>query len=767
MPLLWLSIAFLAGILLAGGLARPVLVWWLVAVAGVLTLLTEHFLLRSNPILKKARTALRFPVGLLFILLALGGLRYQAGQLKVSDTTLAYYNDSGSYTITARVSTPPDRRADAVYMELSVIELEDPRTTDPLLAVKRISGNARARFAAGTDWQVGDVLRFNAEPRTPADEAHFSYKDYLERQHIASVIYYPQRVKLVGVDRGAWFNRGLESARQRARQVLFVQYPQPESGLLAGILLGLDQDLPRGVEKAYPQTGTAHIIAISGFNMAVLAFILMWVFNRLFNRYWAAGLAALLIVLYALFVGGSPSVVRAAVMAVSSFGGHLIGRRQAGLNALGFTAALMCLANPYLPWEMSFQLSFAATLGLVLFAEPLRQWALRVLQARLPEEQALKFGAPLSEYFLYTLAAQVVTLPLIAWHFGRISLTSIVANPLILPAQPPLLVLSGVSAIAGAFLPMAGKVLALFAWPLAAYSNRVVALLARVSAASLLVNRSTALWLMIFVTIFVLLFVLRGFFKKIFKGNSYWLFFLLILGCFSVWSMVLHRPDGRLHLDLVRAGDETVLTLCSPGGRVLVFDPGENANELAAAIDGSLSPWAYRLDEVWLTHPAPSRRLELLDERVPLKSVVLAPAVYQAGADRKPFSVPEGIGVVKLKSGGGLGYSEKLDIHIVAESPSATALLITYGQVRVLIPGGVDYAVIKEISPEALRDLSVIVMGEEDISYIPPRVWQALMPTAILWNSTAVSPVESWLSLEGGEVVSLASDGVELYLEGR
>ena len=110
MPLLWLSAAFLAGILLSGALALPSLPWELAAAAGVLFILAERFLLKSNPILNKARDALRFPAGLLLVLLALGGLRYLAGQPKVAEDSLAYYNDRGTYTITARVSAPPDRR---------------------------------------------------------------------------------------------------------------------------------------------------------------------------------------------------------------------------------------------------------------------------------------------------------------------------------------------------------------------------------------------------------------------------------------------------------------------------------------------------------------------------------------------------------------------------------------------------------------------------------------------------------------------------------
>lgn len=213
----------------------------------------------------------------------------------------------------------------------------------------------------------------------------------------------------------------------------------------------------------------------------------------------------------------------------------------------------------------------------------------------------------------------------------------------------------------------------------------------------------------------------------------------------------------------MRAGDESALVLRTPDGQTLVFDPDRNVNELSAAVSSSLSPWAFRIDTVWLTHASLTSTLELLNERIPVTSVVLAPVVYQTGADRKPFTVPSGIEAVKLKSNDGLQYGTDLEIRIVAESPSATALLISYNKMKVLVPGGVDFALIKETTPDALRDLSIIVVGEDDISYIPPRVWQALEPTAIAWNSTAVSPVVGWLSLDGGEVVSLVSDGSDFY----
>jgi competence protein ComEC len=93
--------------------------------------------------------------------------------------------------------------------------------------------------------------------------------------------------------------------------------------LTAGNLLGNDNDLPAATKQAYQNTGTAHIIAISGFNMAILATLFLALFTQILNRYWAAILSALVLTLYTLFVEGSPSVVRAAIMAIMAFFGIL------------------------------------------------------------------------------------------------------------------------------------------------------------------------------------------------------------------------------------------------------------------------------------------------------------------------------------------------------------------------------------------------------------------------------------------------------------
>lgn len=764
MPLLWCSLSFLVGVLIAGAVSLPLPVWIAVGCLGIILSFSEKFFHLPVQTINRLRSVVPLAPGILLVFVALGGFRYLAGEIAISERSLAFYNDRGVYTIIARVSAPPDLREDAVYLDLGAIEIEDPRATDPLRSNRDITGNLRVRLPAYAEYRIGDILRFTGSPLTPGEDAHFSYKDYLARQHISTVMYYPRNIVVVDHIANGTIREWLEILRQQGKRVIFSQYPQPESGLLSGILLGLDKDLPGSLVRAYQQTGTAHIIAISGFNMGILALAFAWIFNRFMNRYWAALFTGIALIIYTILVGGSPSVVRASVMAVTALAGFLIGRRQSGINALGFTAALMCLVNPLLLWDVSFQLSFAATFGLVLFAEPLRTWLDSQLLARLAEDRAVKVSTPIYQYFLLTLAAQVMTIPIIAYHFGRISLSSLLANPLILPVQPPLLILGGVSVMIGGFVPVLGKAISLCVWPLAAYSNLVAHTLSRFQKMELSVNQSSALWLAVILGVFLLLFVFRKFLKKIFKSNFPWIIFFLLIGSVSVISIVFHRPDGQLHIDLLPSGEEAVLLMRTPAGQSLLFDPGKEVNELSSTVSPELSPWNYRIDAVWLSHRAVARNLSGLNERLPLRSVILPSVVYRAGADAKPLEVPNQITLVKLQPGSVVDYSQGLTVSVLAESHDSAAFLITHGSVKILIPNGVEFTLLNSTDPAALSGLSALVLNESDISYIPPRVWQQLSPGLVLWNSQSVIPFDTWLGPREEGRIKLVSDGRELLI---
>ncbi len=759
MPLLWLSVAFIAGVLLGQVLPLHWYAWSALALFAFGSIWLEKPLLSARPRWNSFRSRLPLPPGVLLAFIMLGALRFAASQPVFDASDLAWYNDRGEFTFTAVISAPPDRREDATYLEVSTVDLEDPLATDPALVIRPIHGKARVRLSAGANYQYGDLLLFTAAPLTPSDDSDFSYKEFLSRQGIYTAIYHPRNVQVVGQGRVSPLLLGLERLRQNARQVILRQFPQPESGLLEGILLGNDNDMPASLKRAYQSTGMTHIIAISGFNMAVIASLVLIIFSRLFNRYWSALLASIVLVIYAIFVGGSPSVVRAAVMAVSAFGGHLIGRQQSGGNALGFTAAGMCAINPGLLGDTSFQLSFAATLGLVLFASPMQAWATNLLKKCLPEGTVERFGPKLIEYTLFTLAAQVVTLPIIAMHFKRLSLSTLLANPLVLPVQPALLTLGGLSTIAGMILPEAGKLLSLLAWPLLKYTNLMVELLARVRAASLTLPPAALVWIAVFTVLFLILFLFRDYFMKLFKGKFVWLLFGLLLVAVSVWSIALHKPDGRLHLRVLRAGEGSVLVLQTPQGKTLVINPGKQVNELSAALGRDLSPWNYNIDEVWLTNRKSAGNLGALNERILVKKVLLTAPVYVTGAYDKPLILPEGMTKTKVKTMKAYTVEPGVTLTVVAEDGNSAALYLEYGSLRLLIPNGVDYALIREHSPAVLQSPTVLVLAPEDTSYIPTRVWTDLSPKVVVWNSVALSPDEEWSGVDVYDRVEVASDG--------
>jgi competence protein ComEC len=175
----------------------------------------------------------------------------------------------------------------------------------------------------------------------------------------------------------------------------------------------------------------------------------------------AGSLAALLgIAIYTVLVGASASVVRPALMAGLAALAQRLGRQGDALAGLGAAAVAMTAANPYTLWDVGFQLSFGATLGLVLYADPVKTAFVRSVSRWTTSERAAQLAGPFGEYALFTLAAQVTTLPLTAAYFHRLSLVSWIANPLVLPAQPAVMILGGLTALTGSIWLPLGRPLA-------------------------------------------------------------------------------------------------------------------------------------------------------------------------------------------------------------------------------------------------------------------------------------------------------------------
>ncbi|MFZ5887025.1 MAG: ComEC/Rec2 family competence protein, partial [Chloroflexota bacterium] len=410
-PLMWFSLAFLGGIVLGRLVSLPLWGWGLFALYFLLLAILARFL-----------PTFHFPLAtFIFILLiaaSLGAARYQFSVPRFDAFHIAFYNDRNyDLLITGYLIEPPDYRDTYTNLRIQVTKVD---TGDGDLEA---AGLLLVRVPANQIFEYGQMVRLRGKVKTPPENEDFSYREYLARQGIHS--YMPTAaVTVLPKQAGNPLLRALYAFKERSLTNIYRLFPDPEASLLAGILLGVDTGLTKELQQAFKNTGTAHIIAISGFNISIIAGIFITFFSRFLGERKGAALAVIAIVLYTALVGGDAAVVRAAIMGTLALLARQVGRRQVALNTLLAVALLMCLWNPRYVWDVGFQLSFFATLGLILYAQPFSEFANRIITRYLPSSTGERAAKLFSEFVLLTLAAQLTTLPIMAYHFQRISLVS-------------------------------------------------------------------------------------------------------------------------------------------------------------------------------------------------------------------------------------------------------------------------------------------------------------------------------------------------------
>ena len=596
LPFLWLSLAGLGGILLADWLAVPGWVWAVGSGLGLSVLILAKILPKSMGFTHRLRkwtgAAQRLPRAVLVMMFFLAAWRYAAYQPKITPNHAAYYNDRGRVELIGVVVEDPDLRDTSINLTL---EMESLRLLDEDKP-QEVTGLVLVQTMPGGDWAYGDRLVVRGSLQTPSESGDFSYRDYLARKRTLSLMSYVQ-VERIDTDAGNPLKAWLLSLRHRGYEALQSLFPPPESDLLAGILLGLEEGLSSQLQEAFQRTGTTHIIAISGFNMAILAGLFSGIAARLFGRKWGALTAILGITGYTVLVGAEAAVVRAAIMGALGVFGGMFGRRQNGLNSLGLAALLMMFQNPNIPWDVGFQLSAAATLGLVLYAQPLEERFVALLAKRLPEERVQRWAGPVSEFFLFTIIAQWLTLPVMAYHFEGVSWLAIFVNPLILPAQSLVMILGGLAMLAGMILPGLGQVMAMIALPFVSYTIRVVSWLGTLPVGEWQVPAFHPLWLVLYygILFFLTLFPRDTRQKALKKVLTPQVGVLVLFGLVTLtWRYTLSRPDGNLHLTLLDS-EGTVLVQSPNGGTVLV-GAGSRPSELNEHLGRMLPACQRRLD---------------------------------------------------------------------------------------------------------------------------------------------------------------------------
>lgn len=293
------------------------------------------------------------------------------------------------------------------------------------------------------------------------DSVEFDYINYLAKDKINFLIYRPQIDPTSSSSTGLRGTRKIISALYSIKNI-FVEkisavVPEPNSSLLGGIIFGAKQSLGQELLDDFRKVGLIHIIVLSGYNITIIAVGIFYLTSFLGRRNISFILSVIFIILFATMVGWGATVARAVIMALIAILARYLGRPADALRWLFIAGFLMLIWNPLLLfYDPSFQLSFMATLGLILFSPFIFSFISRHKVRKYITE---KFG--LREIISSTLAVQFFVLPLLIKMSGFVSIISFVINPLVLPMVPWAM---GFGALTGALgiIPLIGKFLS---WP--------------------------------------------------------------------------------------------------------------------------------------------------------------------------------------------------------------------------------------------------------------------------------------------------------------
>lgn len=761
MPLLWISLSFLAGIVLAASIPLPAWAWILIA---VLFLLLFPFLRRRfshNPF-----TVFHLPLSAfhfyLPVFLLLGSAYYQIRQPGIDAFHIAFYNDREyELLITGSLAEPPDHRDNYTNLKIDVSAVD---TGDGDLPA---SGQVLVRVLPNEEYRYGERIRLRGELQTPPENEEFSYRDYLARQGIHSYMTKAEVTRLPGND-GNFIYRFIYSFKSRLVENAYKIYPDPEASLFAGILFGVDTGLPKKLQEAFKNTGTAHIIAISGFNIAIIAGLFFSTFRIILrNERVGAALAVLFVFLYAFLVGGDPAVMRAAFMGSLSLFARQIGRRNAGLNTLAIVAVIMSLINPLTLWDVGFQLSFFATLGLILYAEPFSSFTASLIEKNSKTDNTALVRI-LNDNVILTLAAQVMTIPLMMYYFHRFSIVSFIANPFILPVQPAVMILGGLAVFVSLIILPLGQLLAWVAWPFAGYTIRTVEFFDGIPN-GVIVLGDVPLWL-IYMTYASLLLVtfnwssIQSWFKSSaasLRAAAWTILLAFIFICMTLfWSASSKSGDGRFHVIILDAGSADAVLIQTPEGRNILINGGESASELSDELGRRLPFFTRNLD--WLliasTQENQLAALPRIVERYEPKNVLWGGNVQASFSARllDEYFAENEIPVSRAEAGQRLELGDGAFIEIQAEGPRGCVLLVEYGGFRALLPIGVSEGTYESIEfGNSIGKVDVLLLA--DSGYAPSN------PSDMFQN---MNPELAILSVAAGDQNGLPDQEVLDSLEG-
>ena len=690
-------------------------------------------------------------LSLLSGLLLLGACRAASGSAVHSLSELHPLRDQ-LVELSGRVDEPPRCGPKSCRFVLEVERLFADGSELPL------AGRVQVTTAARSDLRVGRTVVARGTLHPPRVTWGAPRADLLARRGIHETLDYPWLRVGPAIDLAPY--QRFEQLRALLEQRLVETIGGAEGALTAGLLLGRDVRLPAQVIDDLRATGTGHILAVSGFNVALVGMGALGFARPLLGQRYGLAVALAVVATYTMLVGAPPSALRAALMFGLVGLALAVGRQADALTSLALAASLMLALEPVLILDLGFQLSCAATAGIVLFGSsltPTTRW--------LPRWVAGALGL--------TLAAEVLTLPISLATFHSASLVAPLANVVIAWTLPLLTGLALVVLVVSA-LPGVSTLVAGLTWLLSHYVLQVVGWFASLPIASVSTG-SLPSWALGVIYLLVFLpsaaVVLARHLRR--DPAERWGRLALgptLLALMLVGHLASQRVGaaGELRVEAFDAGGDGLTLAETPGGHRILL--GSLESPLAVQALSDRLPFLNRgIDLLVLTRQTrgDDAGLTTLQRRFPI-GLVLGPLAPDSSSDQAESADQDQVNPLTARVGQMVPIEDGLDLQIQAVSSGAEGLStlvarLRHQQVDLLVVGGGDAQPERNAGATVIRLAPELVLGDT-------RQRQSLAtdaPVVVVGGRSGESPRGALpqIRLDGAGIVEIRSDGNRASVE--
>ena len=568
-PLLLFAVAIIAGIT-AGSVSNS---FFMSAAALMLIAAVLHLLY------KRIQRNLFIFIGIL-VFFAVGAFEF----LCLDRANTGRFGEYSGERVAVRgfIASEPDVKEAKVSYIVNVVEIrsngEFQKTKGKLLLTSVLNENS-SLLDYGREVEFAGQLNLPMGVRNPGG---FDYRRYLSQKGVSAVVFSLKITTGEGWRSSFLIDTG-HMLRMKIVGVIEKSLPRQQAGLLNGVLIGYREGLTKDVQAAFSNAGLAHIMAVSGANVAFLVFPLIFIFKKLRVR---QNISCILIIafliLFIYITGFEPSVLRAVIMGIIMLLGKMLMREGDVYTTVSFAAILLLLCSPYMLFNIGFQLSFAATLSLAL------------MHKRMKGLLSFKYlPAAVVDVLAATISAQLGVLPITLYYFNKLSVISLLSNLLVVPLMEVITILGTVMAVLGQLSIIFSQIVGYVNCVFLSFVLYVTGISASLPFATVrIVTPSIALVLIYYLALwFCLLYAPE---KKIKIKRRYAAAAALLVVVILVVSFLIPGKLEVTFLD-VGQGDSSFIRTCS--GQTVLLDGGGSTNPQVVSTVGESVVIPFLLDK--------------------------------------------------------------------------------------------------------------------------------------------------------------------------